>query len=522
MNIAEILRARVRDCGPDPAIVEARRQATFAGLDELAGAVAGQLEAAGVRKGEAMLVFCPMSIALYATLIGLWRLGGVAMFLDPSAGREHIERCCRRVPPRAFAAIWKAHVLRLVSPALRAIPLKVSIDAWIPGTARLRLDARGGASPRIEPMEADAPALITFTSGSTGEPKAAVRTHGFLQAQHRVLEEDLHLSRGQRDLATLPIFVLANLASGVTSIIPDADLRRPGDIEPAPVLRQVSREGATRVAASPALLDRLARHAEASGRPIRELTEIYTGGAPVFPRTLRRLHRVAPQATLVAVYGSTEAEPIAHVAWSDISPDDHRAMENGAGLLAGHPVDAIDLRILPDRWGTPIDPFDCTAFEQQALCQGQIGEIVVAGEHVLGGYLGGVGDSETKFRVAGRVWHRTGDAGYLDAHGRLWLMGRCSAKLQDAHGVLYPFAAETAALTVDWLRRCAVVEHRGARVIVAELEGRPAEDAAAVLKDRLAWAHIEDVLVVDALPVDKRHNAKIDYPALKTLLDRRK
>ena len=61
----------------------------------------------------------------------------------------------------------------------------------------------------------------------------------------------------------------------------------------------------------------------------------------------------------------------------------------------------------------------------------QPGEIVVSGAHVGAGYVGGVGDAETKFRVGEVIWHRTGDAGYLDAHGRLWLLGRCSARIAD-------------------------------------------------------------------------------------------
>src|SRR4029077_2703793 len=95
----------------------------------------------------------------------------------------------------------------------------------------------------IEACAADTPALIRFTSGSTGQPKGAVRTHGFLLEQQRVIEKSLRLVAGDVDLATLPMFVLANLASGVTSIIPPADLRAPGAIDPMPVVRQIREFG---------------------------------------------------------------------------------------------------------------------------------------------------------------------------------------------------------------------------------------------------------------------------------------
>ena len=89
----------------------------------------------------------------------------------------------------------------------------------------------------------------------------------------------------------------------------------------------------------------------------------------------------------------------------------------------------IEVRILPDKWGEPIGSFTHAELEAQSLPAGETGEIVVSGPHVLGGYLHGRGDSETKFRVNGTVWHRTGDAGYFDDTGRLWLMGRCAVNI---------------------------------------------------------------------------------------------
>ena len=108
----------------------------------------------------------------------------------------------------------------------------------------------------------DAPALISFTSGNTGEPKAALRTHGLLLSQHRAIEQNLALVPGEVELVALPIFVLANLASRVTSIIPSVDLRRPDRIAPAPVVAQIRDLGATRTAASPAFYERLADYCE--------------------------------------------------------------------------------------------------------------------------------------------------------------------------------------------------------------------------------------------------------------------
>jgi acyl-CoA synthetase (AMP-forming)/AMP-acid ligase II len=234
---------------------------------------------------------------------------------------------------------------------------------------------------------------------------------------------------------------------------------------------------------------------------------------------LDALAAAVPHAAIVAVYGSTEAEPIAEIDRRDIAAADRASMTAGAGLLAGHPVPSITLRILTDRWGTPRGPWTADQLERESLSVDQVGEIVVAGAHVLAGYLDGLGDDETKIKVDARVWHRTGDAGYLDAAGRLWLVGRCAAKASDGRGVLYPFAVECAASQIEGVGRTAFVMHRHRRVLAAEISGG-SETARVTLLERLAWARLDEVVMVPRVPVDSRHNAKVDYPALLRLLDR--
>jgi acyl-CoA synthetase (AMP-forming)/AMP-acid ligase II len=522
MNIARILQEQCAQRPMQEAIVDPAERLTFAELDRAAAGAAADLASAGLRPGDRALVFCPMSGRLYVTLIGMFRLGVTAVFVDPSAGRSHIERCCARVRPSAFVATPRAHALRLVSSAIRRLPIKLAIAGWVPGTATIAGGAADrGARDRIESCGSSDAALLTFTSGSTGEPKAAVRTHGFLRAQHQVLADELHLVAGEVDLATLPIFVLANLASGLTSVIPDVDLRRPGAIDAPRLARQIGAEHPTRAAASPALFDRLAAHVRSRGGRLDGMARIYTGGAPVFPNLLRSLSAIAPTAIVSAVYGSTEAEPIAHLDHAEIGSRDLAAMSEGAGLLAGRPVSAIDVRILPDRWGTALGPYATdAAFAAESAPPGTPGEIVVTGPHVLPGYLDGAGDGETKIRVGDRVWHRTGDAGYFDADRRLWLLGRCSARLNDRRGTLYPFAVEAAASDVAGVHRSAFVMHRDRRTLVLELEPGAALVERSTLVARFEWAHLDDIVVIDRIPVDKRHNGKVDYPALAARLHR--
>jgi acyl-CoA synthetase (AMP-forming)/AMP-acid ligase II len=501
MNIASILAQHARDRPDAPALIH-HRIATFAQLDAAATRFARLLQEKSVQPGHSALVLVPMSIHLYAVLIACFRLRVTALFLDPSFGRDYMHRYLAIQAPDVFIGSWKAHLLRAVSGPLRRVPRSVLVTG---GT--LPADS---APTRVEPCDPDTPALLTFTSGSTGQPKAALRTHAFLLAQNRVLQRTLDLRPGAIDMPALPVFVLANLAAGVTSVIPQADLRAPGRIDPLPVIRQIQTHRVRSLVAAPAFLQRLLLP-----RQTLPLERIFTGGAPVFPRLLDQLQTLCPSARITAVYGSTEAEPIAEFTRDAITPQDLDAMHRGSGLLAGTPVEEIQLRILRASWGSPLPAMSHPEFAALLPPPGEPGEIVVSGDHVLPGYFRGEGDQETKFRVDGRVWHRTGDLGRLDPQGRIWLLGRASARIQDGRGTLYPFAVEAAVSAFDNVRRSALVTVDGRRILVLDADAEPPN-----LRGSLAWAQLDET-VRRPIPVDPRHNSKVNYPALLQQLQKR-
>ncbi len=514
MNVIELLRQQVNVSPATVALVTGagsrERVATFRELDRMAARVAHQLHAAGIGEGARVLLLDPLGIRFFACLLGVFQSGATAVLVDPSAGWKRLDACCARVKPSAALLARRARIVALFCPEIRRIPRRLTLGAGVD------IDTRRARRAEIAAVEAAAPALLTFTSGSTGTPKVAVRTHGFLRAQHETVANALGSKPGEVELTTLPVFVISNLAAGMTSLLPDADLRRPARIRPAPVVRQALRWEPGRALGSPSFFSALSEGwPDGVPAPFRR---IFTGGGPVFPRTIRRLNQRMPGAGVTVVYGSTEAEPISHVAVSEISEKTWQAMGCGRGLYAGKPIPAIELRILPTLPGEPTAHMKRARLESLACKPGEGGEIVVSGAHVLKSYLDGEGDRLAKFRVDGEVWHRTGDAGLLDEHGGLWLLGRCEAVIRDKHGVLYPFAAECAALQHDFIASAACLAWEGERALLV-VPSRPltSQDAAALQK-ALEWARLAHIATVKRIPLDARHNAKVEYPALRRML----
>ena len=495
------------------AIVHRGRSASYGELARRVRGRAAELRRRGIGEGDRVLVFVPMSIPLYEILLAVFAVRAAAVFVDAWAGARRIDRAAALAECKGFVGVPKAFLLLLASRALRRIPVKLlpSFAAKAP-----KEESPDGRAPS-RPKPGDSPALVTFTTGSTGEPKAALRTVGFLLEQLRVLRAEIRIGEGDVDLATLPVFVLANLACGATTLLPDFNPARPADFDPARVRAEAAALGVTTTAGSPAFYERLTEGLPPGAPAIPTLRRLHVGGAAVWPDFAARLRAAFPGADVRALYGSTEAEPIACIGADELAA----CADLSGGLPAGAPSPHLRVAVIPI--GTPPPDRELSAAEWAALPlpEGEPGELCVAGPHVLKTYFrNDAALRENKIRVAGEVWHRTGDAARL-AGGRLFLLGRASRAFRGTDGAWrFPMLLEArlraipgiAAGTVLRLpdgRLAAAVEPDGA----APAASLPAAVAAAGIPHDL-------VRVLRRLPRDPRHRSKIDYGALSAALGR--
>ena len=490
-NIVKILFENAQKHQEKLAIIHKKEKITYGELAHGLKDYAQYFLSKGIKKGDNVLVFVPMTIELYKILCAIFYIGATAVFVDAWADKNRLDQALTIVPCKAFIGCPKAFILKLMSQKVREVGINiVSGRIHKPKTEQL-----------IEPATPDTTALITFTTGSTGLPKAAKRTHEFLLEQHYVLKKHLEPQENDVDLASLPVFVLHNLACGTTSVIPDFNPQKPADINPKKILNDIKNNGVTTSVGSPRFYEKLAEYSEIKG-----LKRIFTGGAPVFPKSAKLLQEKFVDCDVEIVYGSTEAEPISSISTHELLDFKGDIKD---GLYVGKPIDDINIKIIK-----PSDDM-IEDFESMWLETGEIGEICVEGKHVLKEYYNSEKAQKfAKIHYNGQIWHRTGDAGYLDSEGRLFLMGRVKNRFEHNGKEVYVFPIENALLEIDGVEIGTVLKINNEIVFVVETKILKHK-----LEQELKKRNFEyDKLIITKIPRDPRHNSKIDYDKLKKIL----
>jgi acyl-CoA synthetase (AMP-forming)/AMP-acid ligase II len=221
-----------------------------------------------------------------------------------------------------------------------------------------------------------------------------------------------------------------------------------------------------------------------------------------------------PTAAIQVVYGSTEAEPIAGVSVEQLL-DKSDLMERG-GLCVGTPDLNIRLEIIEIKEAIVTG----NELEVLHLLQGSIGEIIVAGDHVLKSYY----NNDAAFARnkiidhQGVIWHRTGDAGFVGADGLLYLCGRCNQMIFRNGHWISPFIWESVFAQSGLVARGTIMEWEGQLIAVVQSKADamkvPDANLMAILPepvDRIIW--------LEKLPLDPRHHTKIDYDGLKKQME---
>jgi acyl-CoA synthetase (AMP-forming)/AMP-acid ligase II len=452
-------------------------------------------------------------------------MGAIAVFVDPWISAKRMAAFASFAEPSAFIGIGKSHWLRFMEPSLRRIDLTVTNGrnlAGFPARYQLRKLQQGNPDWKLATVHENDSALITFTSGSSGEPKGANRTHGFLAAQHRALNHEFPCLSSDIDMPMFPIFALNNLVSGITSVVPNMDFRKVAEVDGKLLTRQMRKHSVTTCTASPPFLDRICDVFESEGGAeggVPQLRRVLTGGAAVSNRQLQRWQSCMPGCEIVVAYGSTEAEPVSHID-ADVRLKLDRSRP---GYCVGMVSKLIEARVI--RICKTVSSREGESVDSLTLPNGEIGELVVSGKHVCRDYYKNPSaTAENKLLDQdGRVWHRMGDTGWFDENNRFWLAGRVHSTIERDGVWIHPQLVEQQiSEQFEGVLKVAAVGVPDSRLgeacwVVIQV---PRLDSGLVGQVQEMLTDSETpcdnvVLVTNPLPVDPRHNSKIDYDLLR-------
>jgi acyl-CoA synthetase (AMP-forming)/AMP-acid ligase II len=352
--------------------------------------------------------------------------------------------------------------------------------------------ATGGSLPV---RAADTFCGLHYSSGTTGHPKGAQRTHrnwmaSVINMTHDVLggptrAGDCYVHAGPIT-HTSGLFVLPFLVAGSRQLVLprwDADA----------FLEAVTERGATHTALVPTMIARLLAHPGADRQALRGLRMLGYAGAPMPPEQMRQAHeRLTPN--LVQYYGLVEAIPPVTV----LDADDHaRGLADEPDLLgsAGRPALGVEIAVVDE--------------DGRAVPVGEIGEVITRGDHVMAGYWNADGRTDLSKAVRDG-WLHTGDLGRLGNDGRLWLVDRKGDMIISGGYNIYPREIEDVVAEVRGVREVAVLgvpdAEWGQRVVAFYTadDGTPVDEAMVMAhcRERLAsYKKPKELRRLDAFPV---------------------
>ncbi|WP_428950499.1 acyl-CoA synthetase [Streptomyces sp. cg35] len=489
---------RARKTPDRVAVVHEDRQWTYAELHRRVLRLADALRELGVRRGDRVAYLGPNHPSFLETLFAVGALGAVfvplntrlaapelAFNLTDSGSRVlvHSHELSETAETAATGA-GVHHRITLGAPCADALGYETLLAA----ASDLHLD---------ELVSPDDPCMIMYTSGTTGRPKGAVLSHGNIVWNSVNVLVDTDIAGDEVTLVTAPLFHTAALnMTCLPTILKGGKVVLLGAFDPDRVLELIETRQVTYLFGVPAMYDALTAAPGWASADLSGLRHLNCGGAPVPDRTIAAY--LARGLSFSQGYGLTEAAP-------GVLYLDREQVREKAGS-AGVPHFFTDMRVvLPD--GRDAD-------------EGETGEILVQGPHVMTGYWGRPEATADAFTDDG--WLRTGDLARLDGDGFAYIAGRVKDMFISGGENVYPAEVENALLAHPAIEECAVIGVPDARwgevghaVVVLKAGARAREqDLLAFLHGRLGKYKIPRSLAfTDALP--RTASGKIIKPRLQ-------
>jgi long-chain acyl-CoA synthetase len=400
-----------------PAVATPAFRLGYGELLERVERLAGALADGGVRPGDRILVALPNLPATVVAGLAILRAGAVAVEVNREWRAEVLAGIVTRSGVRQ-AVVWGLDA-RTWGQALSGAPLERLwlVHGGTPPPALLtglsgaplalvledgRLDPALGTAPPIPrpALRSGDPALVLYTSGSTGTPRGVVQTHGNVDANSRSIVEYLGLTQEDRALLVLPLYYCYGRSVLQTHLLVGGSVFLDGRFAfPRLVLEAGGAERCTGFAGVPLTYEIIRRQVDVSSLSLPQLRYLTQAGGAMAPDTIDWVRRAFAPARLFVMYGQTEAT----ARLSYLPPE--RAVEKRGAI--GVPIPGVTLAVVDERG--------------RELPAGEVGHLVARGGNVTLGYLG---EPESTAEILHDGWLWTGDLALRDQDGYYFHQGR--------------------------------------------------------------------------------------------------
>ncbi len=468
------------------AFISGGRETTFRQVDDIATRIANGLRAAGVKKGDRFGYLGPNADRYYQVLLGGAKAGAVLVSLN-----------WRLAPPELAHVIEDSGVeMIFVHPRFEELAAKAfdRLGRTVPTISTEEdfdhfLEVQSGKDPMMA-LEARDPVVQLYTSGTTGKPKGAVIPHIGLTYQSRseeVIGGWCEWGDDEVNLVGLPTFHISGTAGGMTGFRRGATVVIMPQIDVETVIDFIPRYRVTRTLLVPAVLKMVLDHPKAEAADFSSMRVLSYGASPM-PAQLMARAQAKFGSGFCQMYGMTENSGLA----TYLPPEDHSTEGNERMRSVGKAWPGFNLRVRkPD--GTIAAPRE-------------VGEVEVNAPTTMIGYW--KMPEATAETIDEEGWLATGDAGWLDEDGYLYLFDRVKDMIISGGENVYPVEVETCLLEHPGIDEVAVIgvpdEKWGEAVkaiIVPKGEPPLAEEIIAFAKERIAgYKAPKSVDFVDALP----------------------
>ncbi|MBC8072845.1 MAG: acyl--CoA ligase [Deltaproteobacteria bacterium] len=444
MRLYELLRADAARFGDKPAAVfPGNESISFAELDRQSDQVAMRLRRLGIGHGDRVAIFHDNSLPGLVWFWGVQKAGACTVDVPTLAGRPTIQGVLDEAQPKAIAVDAKqlGKVLEGDEP-LRMPPVWLSTDAA--GEAARACEAGLHTLADIvavekperfdPPGDADDVALVVYTSGTTGRPNGVMLSHENMLSNLRAANELMHLQDTDSILVVVPLYyVHGRMQLLLHAMLGGTVYFSAGFQFPAKVHAELEEYGCSGFSGVPYHFKQLLDRSKIAQRPPSQLRYVLCTGGALTPEELDRLHAALPNVGIHVAYGQTEASP--RITW--IGPDQLFLKRGSLG------------RALP---GTTLE---ILGGDGQPVGADVIGEVVAGGPNIMKGYVSGDERALGKIDEQGRL--RTGDLGWLDEDGHLFLSGRSSEMIKSAGERIFPQEIEGVIAKHPRVREVAVI-----------------------------------------------------------------